>query len=435
MPSASAPSVTARLAGLPASAPDIFTPSDVIRIVEVAKKYNEPDGTPITRIPEYTTPGGPNSYHSSKIDVAWTQGFFPGLLWLLVERERLVPGTLAAAGYTEEEVVALARRWQGSFRHMARHAINHDQGFRFQLPFGRDLALTGDKSTVAVLVEAADSLVDRYDDAVGCIRSWDQMRKVGLPDIYRRDNNHEHYLVIIDNMMNLDLLYEVALLTGEERYAAIASTQAEKMIKGHIRPDGTTYHVVDYTRTGDVGKQMTHQGYADESCWSRGQAWGIYGYAQCALRTGRKDFLDTSRRLADAFIARLPESGVPWWDFDAPKPCPYDASAGTIAARGFQMLYELLLPSDPAAAEYYLSAGFKLIDDTVRECASPAASLKNGAVSWGEGAWETILQHSTINGNQYSNRRLLDHGLVYADYYYVEFANEALKLKAKLAKA
>lgn len=156
----------------------------------------------------------------------------------------------------------------------------------------------------------------------------------------------------------------------------------------------------------------------------------MYGYAQCASRTGRADFLKTARDLSDAFLQRLPESGVPWWDFDAPKPCPYDASAGAIAARALQMLYEQLVDSDPDAAEHYLAASFKLLDDLVQECATPAASVKGGAVNWGEGEWETILQHSTINNNPDATLKIFDTGLVYADMYFVEAANEALKLKA-----
>lgn len=161
----------------------------------------------------------------------------------------------------------------------------------------------------------------------------------------------------------------------------------------------------------------TGLGYADESCWSRGQAWGIYGYAQCgkyrsvsdlllylsltyvALRSGRKDFLDISRRLADKFLSLLGPTGVPEWDFDAPKPCPYDASAATITARGLQMLYQLLLPTDPKAAEEYLRRGFKLVEDTLKECWASDASLEDGQVDFGQDGWETILSVSPANAN------------------------------------
>ncbi|BEI83675.1 hypothetical protein CcaverHIS002_0402790 [Cutaneotrichosporon cavernicola] len=416
------------LQSLPTSFPELYAVSDSIKVVEVANKYNPPDGTPITRIPEYTIPGEGGAYHCSKVETAWTQGFFPGLLWLMLERRRLLPASVDSS-YSEDDIAHLARRYQESFRHKANPAINHDQGFRFQLSFGRDMDLTKSDES-AVLIDAADSLVDRYSDKIGCIRSWDKMVRVGEPDVWRLDNQDEHYLVIIDNMMNLDLMYLATELTGDPKYAAIATRQAEMMQAAHVRPDGTTYHVVDFT-DGSAHKGYTCQGYEDESCWSRGQAWGIYGFAQCALRTGRKDFLDTSRLLTDKFLDLLPESGVPWWDFDAPKPCPYDSSAATIAAAGMLILFRLLRSADPTAAEQYLARAFKLVRDTLRECKTAAASLTDGKVNWGTGEWETILQHSTINGNRFSARTMMDHGLVYADYYLAEFANEALKLRPR----
>jgi hypothetical protein len=110
-----------------------------------------------------------------------------------------------------------------------------------------------------------------------------------------------------------------------------------------------------------------------------------------ALRTGRQDFLDISRNLADKFLSLLGPSGVPEWDFDAPKPCPYDASAATIAARGLQMLYQLLLPKDKEAAEKYLVRGFKLIEDTLRECWASDATLVDGKVDFGKDGWEPLL--------------------------------------------
>ncbi|WOO79141.1 Unsaturated glucuronyl hydrolase [Vanrija pseudolonga] len=412
------------------SVPDLLDISDSIKIVSVAEKYDNPKG-PNGRVPEYTVPQGPppHAYHCSKVETSWTQGFFPGLLWLLVERRRLARDTVYW-GYNEDRIAHLAHRFQDGFRHMATDAFNHDQGFRFQLSYGKGLELEGSKDTDArqAVIEAADSLVARYDDNVGCIRSWDSMRKVGEEDVWRLDNMDEHYLVIIDNMMNLDLLYLASELTGDPHYATIATRQADKSLTAHIRPDGTTYHVVDFNQDGTVKKSMTHQGYADESTWSRGQAWAAYGYAQCALRTGRKDFVEVTRKVVDKFIALLGPSGVPEWDFDAPRPAPYDASAATITARAMQMLYTLLKDSEPDAAGYYLARGFRLIADVLRECKTPAANIVDGVVDFGEDGWETILQHSTINGNRHSPRKIMDHGLVYADFYLVQFGNEALKM-------
>ncbi|WVQ83740.1 hypothetical protein IAT38_005884 [Cryptococcus sp. DSM 104549] len=417
-----------KLQQIPAAFPSLYDISDSIKVVEVAKKYEGPKDTPITRVPEYTIPQGSHAYHCSKVETSWTQGFFPGLVWLLEERRRLLPGAVEKS-YSDAELVRLARRYQESFKHMAKVAINHDQGFRFQLCYGMDYALTGDEDAKRVMIEAADSLVDLYTPAVGCIRSWKAMRKVNMPDLWREDNLDEHYLVIIDNLMNLDMLYEATEITGDPKYAHVATQQAEKSLHSHVRPDFTTYHVVDFNQDGTVKKCMTHQGYADESTWARGQAWAIYGYAQCALRTSRKDFLETSCKLADKFFELLPESGVPWWDFDAPKPCPYDASASAIVACALLMLYRLLRPTNPRAAEGHLTKSFKLVDDLMRECRTGRASLVDGEVAWGEGEWETILEHSTINGNDLATKRLLDHGLVYADFYFMQYGNELLKLR------
>jgi hypothetical protein len=127
------------------------------------------------------------------------------------------------------------------------------------------------------------------------------------------------------------------------------------------------------------------------SVWSVLSNLLLTGTDPTALRTGRKDFLEISRNLADKFLSLLGPTGVPEWDFNAPKPCPYDASAATITARGLQMLYQLLLPTDQAAAEYYLTRGFKLIEDTLRECWASDATLKDGKVDFGKDGWEPIL--------------------------------------------
>ncbi|WRT63807.1 uncharacterized protein IL334_000732 [Kwoniella shivajii] len=410
---------------------ELYDPALSVKVVGVAQKYDtEPNRPPPSRSPEYTVPGGPNSYHCSKNSTAWTQGFFPGLIWLLAERAELDKSTINPH-YRKEELIRLARRWQADFKYLARPSTNHDQGFRFQLSYGRDYNMTGDEEAKKVLIEASESLVDRYSESAGCIRSWDSMSNVHDGDKYTLNNMDEHYLVIIDNMMNLDMLYEATKLTGDERYAKVATRQAEKSLISHVRKDYTTYHVANFDqKTGLPMELRTAQGYADESVWSRGQAWAIYGYGQCALRTGRQDFIDTARRLTDVFISFLGPSGVPEWDFKAPKPCPYDASAATITAVGMLWIYKLLLPTDNVAANGYLKRAIQLVQDTLRECLTPKATLKeDGEVDFGEGGWETLLAHSTINGNPTGRRRFMDHGLVYADYYLVEFSNELLKIQ------
>ncbi|RSH86803.1 uncharacterized protein EHS24_005076 [Apiotrichum porosum] len=353
------------LLNLPASFPELYAVSDSIKVVEAAKKYGQQE--PIDKVPHYTTPQGSHAYWCQDNETSWTQGFFVGLLWDLVERQRLLPNAVESS-YTEQEITDLARRYQDGFKWMANPASNHDQGFRFQLSYGKDLDLTDSKEAKAVVIDAADSLVDRFDPQVGAIRSWDRMVRVGQPDIWREDNLDEHYLTIIDNM---------------------ASSKKR----------------LNLNRDGTVGSCLTHQGYQDESTWSRGQAWAIHGFAQVAQRTGRKDFIDLTRKLTDKFLSLLPESGVPWWDFDAPRPCPYDASAATIAACGMLILFQILRPTDPTAAEAYLERAFQLVRDVLRECKTGEASLKDVKVDFGEGEWETILEYGPVP--------IMDHGLVF----------------------
>ena len=230
--------------------------------------------------------------------------------------------------------------------------------------------------------------------------------------------------------MNLDLMYLATELTGDKRYADIATTQAVRMMTANVRSDYSTFHVANFNQDGSFKNGFTAQGYADDSMWSRGQAWGIYGYAQVGLRTGEEKFVTTSRKLADVFLRELPKCGVPEWDFRAPKPCPLDASAAMVAARGMQMLFILLNDKAPAEAAKYLTAAEALVDSTLRVCSAPSVKVsQEGHILWGEGHWEPILKHSTINGNPLATDQQLDQGLVYADYYLLEFENEALKIK------
>ncbi|KZO89628.1 glycoside hydrolase family 88 protein [Calocera viscosa TUFC12733] len=409
-----------------------FSPSIAIKVVEAAKKYGQLQSKDLpTAIPAWTVPGEDHSWYCHPYEDSWTYGFLVGELWLLEEQAALG----IARAYDSATITSLARRYQDSFRQWARHAQNHDQGFRFQLSFGLDLALTGNAEGTQALIDAANSLVDRYSEKVGCIRSWNGIdaRVPGFEALSAANKDH-HFITIIDTMMNLDLLYQVSIITGNPIYKKIATRQAEMCMKYHVREDYTTFHVVNYDpQTGEVAGRFTWQGFADGSTWSRGQAWAIYGFAQCAQRTGRDDFLQMSVKLADVFLAKMGDDEVPRWDFDAPLPTAPDASAGCIAARGLQLLYELLLQKDTKKAEAYLTTGFKLISNILKECLTPEASLKDGVVDWGKGGWEPLLDHSSATGNPRCGWAITDHALIFGDYYLLEFANAALKLKTKYA--
>src|SRR5580698_8936840 len=165
-----------------------------------------------------------------------------------------------------------------------------------------------------ILLNSARSLSTRFNPKVGCIRSW--------------DHGSWEYPVIIDNMMNLELLFWATHFSGDSSFYRIAVSHANTTMRNHFRPDYSSYHVVEYdTVTGQVRRKMTWQGYADSSAWARGQAWGLYGYTMCYRYTHDPAYLRQAEHIA-AFILhhpRLPKDMVPYWDFDAPG-IPRDAS-------------------------------------------------------------------------------------------------------------
>lgn len=222
-------------------------------------------------------------------------------------------------------------------------------------------------------------------------------------------------------------MYYVAELTKDARLAKIATSHAYKTLESHVRPDNSTCHVVNFEqRDGSVKARMTNQGYADESCWSRGQAWGITGFVQCYRWTKEPQFLEASKQLADYFLDRLPTDGVPPWDFDAPQPSPRDTSAAMIAAYGMLLLFE----AEPDDRKYY-DAALWIASGVMKTSLSPEARFvptSAGGCKVDLGGHDTILLHATINNYEYAPRRWADHGLVYADYYFILFGNKLLEM-------
>lgn len=223
------------------------------------------------------------------------------------------------------------------------------------------------------------------------------------------------------------MLYYVSDLTKSPHLAEIATTHALTTLDSHIRADNSTCHVVNFEQAdGTVKQRMTNQGYADESCWSRGQAWGITGFAQCYHWTGDSRFLDASQRLADYFLDKLPADYVPFWDFDAPKPGPRDTSAAMVAAYGMLLLFEKL----PSQSKY-LDAALRIVSGVVDTSLSPDAKIFTTSTDVEVvdlGGHDTILLHATINNYKFAPRKWANHGLVYADYYFLLFGNKLLEL-------
>ena len=322
----------------------------------------------------------------------WTSGFYPGVLWYMFELTGEQEWKDKAVKYTAE---LEDEQYNGS---------NHDVGFRMFCSFGNALRLTGDESYVPVLVQSAKTLIARYYAYVGCIRSW--------------DFNQENWQcpVIIDNMMNLELLFWTSKQTGDQVYYDIAFTHALTTMRNHFRPDNSSIHVVDYdTITGDVRKMNTHQGYSDESAWSRGQAWGLYGYTVSYRLTDHIDFLKQAENIATFLLEHphMPDDLVPYWDYDAPgiPDEPRDVSAAAIMASA---LYELCKYSEKGA--YYKEKADRIMESLGTTYASAP----------GEN-YGFILGHS-VGAKPFDSE--VDVPLNYADYYFLEALLRKNKLEA-----
>ena len=321
----------------------------------------------------------------------WCSGFFPGELWYLYEYNPTPEMKKYAEMYTDrvEEV-----------KHIT---YSHDVGFMLYCSYGNGYRLTGKPEYKDVMLTGANSLATRYDERVGAIRSWDFNKKIW------------QFPVIIDNMMNLELLYWAFKETGDSVYYNIANTHARTTMKNHFRDNYSSYHVIDYdTITGDVLHKHTHQGYNHESAWSRGQAWGLYGYTMCYRETKLPEFLSQAENIANYIFTNptMPEDMVAYWDFDTPgiPNEPRDASAAAVMACA---MYELSMYNPEKAALY------KKWADTIVE------SLSKNYRAQLDGDRGFLLLHST--GAHNFER---DVPLVYADYYFLE----ALLKKAKLEK-
>jgi unsaturated chondroitin disaccharide hydrolase len=313
----------------------------------------------------------------------WTAGFYPGTLWYLYE-------------YTKDESLkAEALKRQALVEKEQYSKRTHDLGFLMYCSFGNAYRITKNPAYKDVLLTSARSLSTRFNPKVGCIRSWDHKQWT--------------FPVIIDNMMNLELLTWASKASGDPAFANIAKTHANTTIKNHFREDYSSYHVIDYNpATGAVLQKKTHQGAADSSAWSRGQAWGLYGYTMMYRETQDKAYLEQARHIAGFYLnhPNLPKDGVPYWDFDAPgiPNVPRDASAAAVAASA---LLELSKYTQGEEAQRYWSAA----ENMLGSLAGPAYLAKEGTNN------NFILMHST--GSLPGNSEV-DVPLSYADYYFVE---------------
>jgi len=321
-----------------------------------------------------------------KNDYDWTAGFFPGICWQMY--------TLTE----EEKYLKAAKHFQEKFMDHRTDSSTHDLGFVFNNSYGKAYELLKIEEDKKVLIDAANALVSRYNENVGAIKSWD------VTDGWKISRKWE-FPVIIDNMMNLELLFNVTNLTADSAYYWIAVNHANRTLENHFRQDYSSYHVVDYNPvSGEVVVKETHQGYAHESSWARGQAWALYGYTMCYRYTNNPDYLEAAKHIATFILdhPNLPEDLVPYWDFDAPRIPgePKDASAAAITASA-------LLELDGYCAVDYLEPALRMLKSLASE----------DYMEQGENNNRFILKHSVGN---YPAGKEIDVPLIYADYYFIE---------------
>ena len=264
----------------------------------------------------------------------WTNGFWTGMLWLAWEHSFADRYRAAAEAQVASFVQRLARRV---------NVDHHDLGFLYTISACAAHRVTGSKAGRAAGIDAARLLLARFDPIARVIQAWGDMN-----DPAQRGR------MIIDCNLNLPLLYWAANETGEQDFRDAANAHLDRAAEFLVRPDGSTFHTfyID-TETGLPRDGSTHQGFSDDSCWSRGQAWGIYGFALGFRHNGDSGLLEISAKLADYFLERLPADGICCWDLvftdDATQ---RDSSAAAIAACGLRELAAALPISDPSRSTY-----------------------------------------------------------------------------------
>ncbi|NBB29305.1 glycoside hydrolase family 88 protein [Cellulophaga sp. BC115SP] len=322
----------------------------------------------------------------------WCSGFYPGSLLYIYEQ------TKDQATYQEAE------RILKDLEKEKYNTTTHDLGFMMFCSFGNANRIAPKPAYKEILLTSAKSLATRFNPKVGCIKSW--------------DSKPDDFLVIIDNMMNLELLFWATEVTGDSSYYKIAVTHANTTMKHHFRPDYSSYHVINYdANTGEVKQKKTAQGFANESAWARGQAWGLYGYTVMYRVTKNPIYLEQANKIANFYLnnPNLPADKIPFWDFNAPNQpeALRDASAASVVASA---LLELQGYVKAPLAKTYVSSAEKMLW-SLSNAPYKAAYGKNGGF---------LIKHCVGHIPQNTE---VDVPLTYADYYFLEAMKRYQELK------
>ena len=341
----------------------------------------------------------------------WTSGFFPGSLWLTYDLNK-----------KDTFLLRKATEWTEKLEPIKDLTYNHDIGFMMYCSYGNAYHITKNEAYKNILIQAANSLCTRFNPKVGCIKSWDNAYTMGKKVYYQ-------YPVIMDNMMNLELLCFASNVTHNPKYKDIAISHATKTLENNIRSDFSSFHVVNYDSiTGKPIFKVTHQGYADNSTWARGEAWGIYGFTMMYRETKQKLFLDAACKMGDYFLnnKNLPKDKIPYWDFNI-------GEQGFNPRVSYNTSKESLFKRDVSSAAIVCSALFELYGFTKNE------QYRKDAI-----AILHMLSSPTYRNDGGSNGFLLKHSvgnlpggydidvpLCYADYYFLEALNRYQQLNKK----
>lgn len=327
----------------------------------------------------YTTVDGIHD-NFAETDVSWwTNGFWGGLMWLMYldTKNEIYKAT---AEESEKMLQRALVEYEG---------LHHDVGFMYHITSGVNYRVTGNQKSKVRTLLAADILAARYNLKGGYIRAW---------------NSDYVGWAIIDCMMNIPLLYWASEEKNDPRYRYIAMSHADKTMKHHVRADGSVKHIMEYDpETGEEIQEIGGQGYGVGSSWSRGQAWGLYGFTVSYLYTQKKEYLETAKKIAHYFISNVCEDYLPRCDFRGPaEPVIYDSTAGAIAASG---LLELAKAVSEEERETYLKAAVHLLQ-----------AMEDKFCNW-DLEEDSILQMGTERYHDEKGRHI---PIIYGDYYFVE---------------
>tara|TARA_R110001606_G_scaffold253690_1_gene401445 strand:+ start:165 stop:1391 length:1227 start_codon:yes stop_codon:yes gene_type:complete len=325
----------------------------------------------------------------------WTSGFYPGILWYAYD--------VTKNEKWKEEAIKRTEIFE-DFKNITEH---HDIGFMMFPAYGKGYEIGEKEEYKDILLTSANSLASRFNPNVGTIKSWSN----------KMHPRWKEHITIIDNMLNLELLFWAAKNGGDSKLYDIAVKHAETTMENHFREDLTSWHVIEYDSiNGKVLNHHTKQGFADDSRWSRGQAWGVYGYTMVYKETKDKKFLDFAQKITDKYLDLLPEDMVPAWDFDVQNDPKEEKDASAAAVVAAALLDLSMFVENKEDQERYYNAAIKML-----------ASLGSENYS-GVGKADSFLLHST---GAKSLGHEIDVALIYADYYYIEALSRLKKMQAK----